>query len=117
MDVARKSKQPGRVQSMHINNAEIHRVLSVHLNKVYGPANSTAIDGARRPDELILSPKAAEMQKVKQTIADLPDVRTSLINSIRSKIDAESYTFDSRDLADCIASAATASGRVGGWNQ
>ncbi|MEN6521540.1 MAG: flagellar biosynthesis anti-sigma factor FlgM [Armatimonadota bacterium] len=87
---------------MYVNNAQINKVLELHLHKVYSTQGISAASSTGKPDELILSSRMTEMQDVKQAISALPDMRTDLISGLRSKIESGTYNSGSQDIADCM---------------
>ncbi|MEN6372150.1 MAG: flagellar biosynthesis anti-sigma factor FlgM [Armatimonadota bacterium] len=88
---------------MYVNNAQINSVLELHLHKVYSVQNKPAISASMRPaDELVLSSRATEMQDIKQAMSALPDVRTDLVDNIKSKVEAGAYDSSNQDIADCM---------------
>ena len=89
---------------MHISNAQIQKVLELHLHKVYSTRRGQTT-GAAASDELVLSPKAADMQQVKQKIIGLPDTRADIVREMKHKIEAGEYKVGSAELADGIISA------------
>jgi flagellar biosynthesis anti-sigma factor FlgM len=84
---------------VYINNAEIHKVLEVHLHKVYGTKSKAGISSTKGPDQLILSPKATEMQQAKQVISSMPEVRDDLVQNLRAKLQAGTYNTEEQNTA------------------
>jgi hypothetical protein len=95
--------QPERTLAVHINNAYIHKVLEVHLHKVHSREGKGKIEPGRAPDELVLSPKAADLQQVKQVIAELPETRIGMVRGIRNRVASGFYEPDAQELAQIIA--------------
>lgn len=94
--------------AVHISNAQIQKVLELHLHKVNKLQEKPASSSSRGPDQLILSGKAAEMQKIKQHITGLPQVRANLVQELQQKLDSEQYHADSTELAESMFSSAIA---------
>lgn len=92
---------------MYVDNAQIQKVLELHLHKVYSTQNSPAISSARGLDELILSSRATEMQEIKQAVTALPDMRTNLVQDIKSKVSSGTYKASDRDIAESMFNMAT----------
>jgi flagellar biosynthesis anti-sigma factor FlgM len=87
---------------MYISNAQIQKVMDVHLNKVYGPRGTTQAGGVSKSDELVLSSKAADMQSVKSALAQIPATRPEVVSSIKAAVDSGDYQIASDGLAASI---------------
>lgn len=55
---------------------------------------------ASNPDELVLSTKAVEMQRVKQAVADLPEVRSDVVNTLKQQLTTGAYSIDPQAIAE-----------------
>jgi flagellar biosynthesis anti-sigma factor FlgM len=84
---------------VYINNAEIHKVLEVHLHKVYDTKCKASTSATKGPDQLILSPKAAELQLAKQAISGVSDTRDDLVQSLKAKLQSGTYNVEERNIA------------------
>ena len=92
---------------MHVSNAEIHKILECHLQKVYKVRETSGPDrSGRGPDELILSKKAEEMLQIKRQIASLPETRGRLVQNIKQIISSGSYSVDDQQVADKMIESA-----------
>lgn len=91
---------------MQISNTQIQRVFELHLHKVYSPQTKPAISPVTRPDELVLSGKAAEIQRLQKTLAHLPDLRTGVVKDYQRRVNAGNYEVTGLELADKIATSA-----------
>lgn len=89
---------------MYINNAYIQKVLDVHLHKVHSTQSKSGVGSAKSPDELILSEKATDMQQIKQVLAGLPEVRTSLVQDLKHKVQSGAYQINEDETADSVVS-------------
>jgi flagellar biosynthesis anti-sigma factor FlgM len=91
---------------VYVSNAEMQKVLETHLHKVYKTREKSGTSSGHGPDELILSTKATEMQQIRQQVASLPDTRTGIVQSLKHRIEAGSYSVSEDDLAGKMLSAA-----------
>jgi flagellar biosynthesis anti-sigma factor FlgM len=94
------------VIAVHISNSQIQKVLELHLHKVNRLQEKPTSSSSRGPDQLILSGKAAEMQKIKQQITGLPQVRANIVQELRQKLDSGRYDADSTELVESMFSSA-----------
>jgi len=95
------------VLRVHINNAHIQKVLEVHLHRVYETERKSRSESSRKPDELVLSARAKEMQDIKQAAASLPEVRANVVQSLKRRIQSGNYDLDADELAASILGAVT----------
>jgi flagellar biosynthesis anti-sigma factor FlgM len=56
----------------------------------------------RKTDELVLSPRAAELQKFEELVKKLPELQDEKANSIRKQIESGEYSVDSKSVAKSI---------------
>ena len=56
----------------------------------------------RKTDELVLSPRAAEMQKFEELVKKLPEPQDEKANSIRKQIESGEYSVESKSVAKSI---------------
>lgn len=56
----------------------------------------------RKTDELVLSPRAAEMQKFEELVKKLPEPHDENANSISKQIESGEYSVDSKSVAKSI---------------
>ncbi len=97
---------------MHISSTQINRVMELHMHKVYGMQSLPGVDAARGADRLTISRQATEMQKIKQAMASLPDIRNDIVDGIRQKVSAGDYEVNESQLAQSMFKSA-ADGRFG----
>ena len=80
------------------------------VNKVYG-TNSTKKTKSENStyanfkDEVSFSSFGKDMQVAKNALADVPDVRESLVSDIKSRIDNGTYEVSNEDFAAKLMSA------------
>ena len=91
---------------MHINNAQIQKVLELHLHRVYTTQNKSGAGSTRKPDELVLSARAAEIQEIKQAMAGLPAMREEIVQELKRRIQSGDYKINPEELADKMLAAA-----------
>ncbi len=84
---------------MHISNAQLQKVLELHLHKVYATQPKSEAGMGSRADKLTLSRQAAEMQQIKQTLAQLPDTRENVVRDLKQKLRAGDYKISEEELA------------------
>ena len=87
---------------MRISNTQIEKVFELHLNRIYGAHDKPGGGAATRPDELILSTKATDMEQAKQKAASLPEIRAGVVHQLKQKIQAGGYVAGDEDLAQAI---------------
>ncbi len=81
------------------------------INQIYGTnsakksksANSTSY--ASFKDEVSFSSMGKDMQIAKNALASVPDVRESLVNDIKTRMDQGTYEVSTDDFADKLMSA------------
>ncbi|MDI6829047.1 MAG: flagellar biosynthesis anti-sigma factor FlgM [Armatimonadota bacterium] len=96
---------------MHISNSQIHKVLELHTHKINSSKPISGGIPSIQPDKLTLSRQAAEMQKIKQAIAELPSTRDDVVSDISNKIRQGKYALDEAELARRILTE-TFQGRI-----
>ncbi len=87
---------------MHISNTQINKVLEVHLHRVYAATSKPRMAAAGEPDQLVLSPKARDMQKVRDYLSETPAVREDVVSSLQSAVQSGQYRTESSDIADAM---------------
>lgn len=87
---------------MRISNAQIEKVFELHLNRVHSAQDGSGGGAAAKPDELILSTKATDMEQAKQKAAGLPEIRAGVVHQLKQKIQAGGYVAGDEDLAQAI---------------
>lgn len=97
---------------MHISNTQIHKVMALHLHKVYAAQPAAGASAASRVDRLTFSRQATEMHHIRQAIDALPDMRSDLVGDIGQKISAGDYKINEQQLAETMFSCAR-DGRFG----
>ncbi|MDO8587054.1 MAG: flagellar biosynthesis anti-sigma factor FlgM [Armatimonadota bacterium] len=91
---------------MHVSNAQIQKVLDLHLHRVYGLREVQDAGPARGTDELILSRKATDVREIKRQVAGLPDMRAGVVKGFRSKVQAGDYKVSESEVAEKMLAAA-----------
>ncbi len=74
-------------------------------NKVEVKKTSKALDessgmGAVASDKVEISSSSRDVQKMQEILAQTPEMRMEMIESLKREIDAGTYKVDSRDIAD-----------------
>lgn len=73
------------------------------IQQMYGTQNTkkadTAKTGTSFKDQLQLSSAGKDMTTAKSAVANSPDIRTDLVNSIKEQIDDGTYEVDADDFA------------------
>lgn len=81
------------------------------INHIYGTNNSgkskraNGTSHASFKDEVSFSSMGKDMQIAKNALAGVPDVRESLVDDIKSRMDAGTYEVSTDDFADKLLSA------------
>ena len=91
---------------MHVSNAQLQKVLDLHLQRVYALKEVLGATPSQGADELILSRKATDVQEVKRRVAGLPDLRTGVVNGFKSKVQAGEYKVSESEVAESMLAAA-----------
>lgn len=76
-----------------------NQIQQVYGAKKVGKAGEKKIASSSFRDQLILSSTAKDTTIAKQAVANAPDVREDLVNSIKQRIDNGSYEVDIDDFA------------------
>ncbi|MDE6220140.1 MAG: flagellar biosynthesis anti-sigma factor FlgM [Lachnospiraceae bacterium] len=73
------------------------------IQQIYGTQKLTKTEkkaaGASFQDQLMLSATAQDASIAKKAVAATPDVRQNLVNSIKERIDNDTYEVDMEDFA------------------
>jgi negative regulator of flagellin synthesis FlgM len=99
---------------MRISGEQSQLAASVAPVSSVSPASSaeiaaSAVSGAESPAATVsLSPQAQEIQRVRQTVAALPETRDELVASLKAKVDSGTYNVSSSDIAEMILRRNTA---------
>lgn len=77
------------------------------IQQIYGTKKPTKVEekktiGASFKDQLLLSSTAQDATIAKKALANTPDVREDLVNSIKEQIDNGTYEVDVEDFAGKI---------------
>ena len=56
----------------------------------------------KKTDEIILSPRAAEMQKFDEIVKSLPDIQEERSDAIKKQIESGEYRINGQSVAKCI---------------
>lgn len=91
---------------MQISNAQIQQVLQLHLHKISGPREKSRTKGSGGADELILSTKAADMQRIKQKVGEMPEFRSAAVQELKQRLEAGQYQASAEEVAESILSVA-----------
>jgi len=89
---------------MKITNHPSPRIGRAYLRPPPVAQRKTSISRSRKlnKDEVILSPRAAEVQRLKKLANDVPDVRQEKIDAIKKQIEAGTYNVSTRSVAESI---------------
>ena len=91
---------------MKINTSDLQTQLSVYrTTQVQGNSKDTAAAGKRedispQQDRVALSAKGRMIADAQRVVAQLPDVRESLVAGIQSEVENGSYVVDSQKAAE-----------------
>ncbi len=89
---------------MKITNHPNPRIGRAYLRPPPVAQRKTSISRSRKlnKDEVILSPRAAEVQRLKKLANDVPDVRQEKIDAIKKQIEIGTYNVSVRSVAESI---------------
>ncbi len=74
-------------------------VKSIRDNKKVDSFSSKGSSDVISKDEVVLSPEAKQIQKAKELIDSLPDIREEKVEEIRSRIEEGTYEIDGEKIA------------------
>lgn len=86
-----------RVGRKALEPAETSPVKPTELDAAAGPA-------AAQVDQVVLSQRAAEIQKAKEALASVPEVRQEKVAALKRRIQEGTYEIDAEAIADKIIS-------------
>ena len=89
---------------MKITNHPSPRIGRAYLRPPPVAQRKTSISRSRKlnKDEVILSPRAAEVQRLKKLVNDVPDVRQEKIDAIKKQIETGTYNVSARSVVESI---------------
>lgn len=99
---------------MKISNVEVDRVRQTHPlpdaseRGIYGPGRDADVVGISPAASVEVSAGAQEIQRVRKLVAETPDIRDDVVQSIKARIDSGSYKINSDDVADQMVRRALA---------
>ena len=98
-----KEKLP-KEMAMKIPHHPNPRIGRAYLRPTPVAQRKTFISRSRKltKDEVILSPRATEMQRLKRLANDVPDVRQEKIDAIKKQIKAGTYDVFARSVVESI---------------
>lgn len=76
-----------------------NQIQQIYGNKKVLKAGEKKTKGTSFKDQLLLSATAQDASTAKKALAGTPDVRENLVNSIKERIDNNTYEVDSEDFA------------------
>ncbi len=85
---------------MIISNQQVKSIIKAY-NVATSQKNRTVLstESVRRGDSLLLLPEAKELNKIRNNIAQLPEVRSELVEKIRDSIAKGEYQVSSEQVA------------------
>ena len=98
---------------MIISEQEVSRLLAVSPFERFGNtashiAKDQGVSQSRPAAQVEISSAAQEIQRVKQVINGLPDVRQDRVDALKAQIDRGTYNVSGQDIADLIIRRALA---------
>jgi flagellar biosynthesis anti-sigma factor FlgM len=91
---------------MKISMQEVDRIIQSRIvspiqapNNVAGAANGQAVNPAV---SIEISSSAQEIQRLKRTVQEMPDVREDMVSAIKSRLDSGNYSVTSNEVADLM---------------
>lgn len=90
---------------MKINGSGIERIIAIYKKQGIENKKAGKISGAgaaSKADKIELSREAKDFQVALQAYRELPEIRESKVEEIKSKIAAGTYSVDAEQVADKI---------------
>lgn len=75
------------------------------ISQIYKPSDvkkTAKTEKTAGSDNVVLSNIGKDMQKIKQAVANAPDVRADIVNDLKNKIDNNQYNVDASDFANML---------------
>jgi len=90
---------------MKVNDSSVHINFEAYAQRTKDTAGAQeqppAVSGGNAPvDKVVLSPKAREIQEVRQLLDEVPDVNASKVEKIRLQVDKGIYKIDGNQIAE-----------------
>lgn len=76
-----------------------NQIQQIYGNKKISKAEEKKTTGTSFKDQLLLSATAQDASVAKRALAGIPDVRKDLVNSLKERIDNNTYEVDTEDFA------------------
>ena len=86
---------------MQISSSQINRIYELHLHRVSNTSR-TMESGIISSDQLTISSRAAEVQKIQQHVAKMPDVRFDKIQELKTAVMEGRYQSSDNEIASAI---------------
>ena len=80
--------------------SQIRTENKVEVKKSQKTEGTTGSSGPLASDKVELSSSSRDVQKMKEILAQTPEMRMEMIESLKQQIDAGTYHVDARDIAD-----------------
>jgi flagellar biosynthesis anti-sigma factor FlgM len=93
---------------MKISMQEVDRIIQSRIvSPVQAQSNGAGVGAASGPAtnpavSIEISSSAQEIQRLKRTVQEMPDVREDMVNSIKSRLDSGTYSVTSNEVADLM---------------
>jgi len=84
---------------VRVSNAQIQKVLELHLHKCRNTGRLPSCTAKAHCDQLVLSPRAATIQQVKEKAFTLPELRKDVVQDVKHRLESGDYKPDPDVLA------------------
>jgi flagellar biosynthesis anti-sigma factor FlgM len=64
--------------------------------------NNSESSNVKKTDEIIISPKATELQKYKEAVKSFPEIREDKTKSIKDQLESGNYKINGKSIAKSI---------------
>ena len=85
---------------INVNDAYLRHIRAIQ-SKSKGP-RGVSESRKQEKDEIILSPRSAEVRQIEELIKDIPDVQSRKIESVKKQIESNTYAVNGNMVAKSI---------------
>lgn len=87
---------------MQISVQEVHRLLSLAPQDRVQKTSAAAGSAESQAAEVQISPSTQEVERIKQLIQQLPDVREERVQALKAQVENGTYHVSGEDIADLM---------------
>jgi len=85
---------------VHVSNAQLQKVLELHVHKVYSAGSRPPSCARGAADELVLSSRGEMIRAVKEKASQMPALRAEAVRELKQRIGRGDYTPDAGEIAE-----------------